>query len=146
MGYLLDVLEEAGVAPASYPTVNRRPLAYARDSWRAKLSVAYAAHARLGIAATRSSTTSTGTTAPAGTTHTVNRALEAKAGSLAGLKGYITNLAACPTTPPSPGLRVRRPGPQPLDRSTDGMVHPEVRPHRPPLPRHRNPGATCRKP
>jgi hypothetical protein len=31
-----------------------------------------------------------------GTAHTVNRELEAKARSLAGLKGYITNLQACP--------------------------------------------------
>ena len=35
-----------------------------------------------------------------GTTHTVNRELEAKARSLAGLKGYITNLAACPDGTP----------------------------------------------
>lgn len=32
----------------------------------------------------------------AGGTRTVNRALEAKARSLAGLKGYVTNLQACP--------------------------------------------------
>jgi len=32
----------------------------------------------------------------AGDTHTVNRELEAKARALAGLKGYVTNLAACP--------------------------------------------------
>jgi hypothetical protein len=44
------VLEEAGVAPASYPTVCRRLRAYARDSWREKLSAACAAHARLGRA------------------------------------------------------------------------------------------------
>jgi hypothetical protein len=36
----------------------------------------------------------------AGDTHTVNRALEAKARSLAGIKGYITNLAACPDGTP----------------------------------------------
>jgi hypothetical protein len=35
-----------------------------------------------------------------GTAHTVNRELEAKARSLAGLKGYITNLAACPDGTP----------------------------------------------
>jgi len=35
-----------------------------------------------------------------GTTHTVNRELEAKARSLAGLKGYITNLTACPDGTP----------------------------------------------
>jgi hypothetical protein len=44
------VLEEAGVAPASYPTVCRRLRTYARDSWRAGLSAACAAHAGLGPA------------------------------------------------------------------------------------------------
>ena len=44
------VLEEAGVAPASYPTVNRRLRAYAKDSWRPRISAACAAHARLGPA------------------------------------------------------------------------------------------------
>jgi Transposase DDE domain len=44
------VLEEAGIAPASYPTVNRRLRVYARDSWRARLSAACAAHAGLGPA------------------------------------------------------------------------------------------------
>jgi len=44
------VLEEAGVTPASYPTVNRRLPVYAKDSWRQKLSEACAAHARLGPA------------------------------------------------------------------------------------------------
>jgi hypothetical protein len=44
------VLEEAGVVPASYPTVCRRLRVYARDSWRRKLSAACAAHARLGRA------------------------------------------------------------------------------------------------
>jgi hypothetical protein len=44
------VLEEAGVAAASYPTVNRRLRAYAKQSWRGKLSAACAAHARLGAA------------------------------------------------------------------------------------------------
>ena len=46
----LRVLEEAGVAPASYPTVNRRLPVYAKDSWRQKMSAACAAHARLGWA------------------------------------------------------------------------------------------------
>jgi transposase len=36
----------------------------------------------------------------AGDTHTVNRELEAKARALAGLKGYITNLQACPDGTP----------------------------------------------
>jgi hypothetical protein len=36
----------------------------------------------------------------AGDTHTVNRELEAKARALAGLKGYITNLQACPDSTP----------------------------------------------
>jgi hypothetical protein len=44
------VLEEAGVAPASYPTVNRRLRVYAEDSWRQKISAACAAHAGLGPA------------------------------------------------------------------------------------------------
>jgi len=44
------VLEEAGLEPASYPTINRRLRAYARDSWREKLSAACAAHAALGPA------------------------------------------------------------------------------------------------
>ena len=35
-----------------------------------------------------------------GDTHTVNRELEAKARALAGIKGYITNLAACPDGTP----------------------------------------------
>ena len=35
-----------------------------------------------------------------GNTHTVNRELEAKARALAGIKGYITNLAACPDGTP----------------------------------------------
>jgi Transposase DDE domain len=44
------VLEEAGVSPASYPTVNRRLRVYAEDSWRQKISAACAAHAGLGPA------------------------------------------------------------------------------------------------
>lgn len=35
-----------------------------------------------------------------GDTHTVNRELETKARALAGIKGYITNLAACPDGTP----------------------------------------------
>jgi hypothetical protein len=46
----LRVLEEAGVASASYPTLKRRLPAYARDSWRQRLSAACAAHAGLGPA------------------------------------------------------------------------------------------------
>jgi hypothetical protein len=44
------VLEEAGAAPASYPTVNRRLPVYAKQAWRQKLAAACAAHARLGRA------------------------------------------------------------------------------------------------
>jgi hypothetical protein len=44
------VLEEAGAVPASYPTINRRLRAYAKESWRQRLSAACAAHARLGPA------------------------------------------------------------------------------------------------
>jgi hypothetical protein len=36
------VLEEAGVAPASYSTVGRRLRMYAEDSWRQRLSAACA--------------------------------------------------------------------------------------------------------
>ena len=39
----LRVLEEAGVAPASYATLKRRLPAYAKDSWRQKISAACAA-------------------------------------------------------------------------------------------------------
>ena len=46
----LRVLEEAGLAPVSYPTVNRRLPVYARGAWRQRLSAACAAHARLGRA------------------------------------------------------------------------------------------------
>jgi len=46
----LRVLEEAGVAPASYATVKRRLSAYAEEAWRQRLSAACAAHARLGPA------------------------------------------------------------------------------------------------
>jgi hypothetical protein len=35
-----------------------------------------------------------------GDTHTINRELEAKARALAGIKGYVTNLAACPDGTP----------------------------------------------
>jgi len=46
----LRVLEEAGVAAPSYPTLNRRLPAWARESWRQGLSAACAAHAQLGPA------------------------------------------------------------------------------------------------
>ena len=46
----LLVLEEAGVAPASYATVKRRLPTHAQESWRQRLSEACAAHARLGPA------------------------------------------------------------------------------------------------
>jgi hypothetical protein len=46
----LRVLAEAGLAPASYPTVNRRLPVYAGHAWRQRLSAACAAHARLGPA------------------------------------------------------------------------------------------------
>jgi hypothetical protein len=46
----LRVLEEAGVASASYATVKRRLPAYAEEEWRQRLSEACAAHARLGPA------------------------------------------------------------------------------------------------
>jgi len=46
----LRVLEEAGVAAASYATLKRRLAVYAKDSWRRKISAACAAHAGLGRA------------------------------------------------------------------------------------------------
>jgi hypothetical protein len=46
----LRVLEEAGIAPVSYRTVERRLPAYAEQEWRQRLSEACAAHARLGPA------------------------------------------------------------------------------------------------
>ena len=44
----IRVLEEAGLAPASYRTIARRLPAYAKETWRQRLSAACAAHARLG--------------------------------------------------------------------------------------------------
>ena len=46
----LRLLEEAGIAAASYATVKRRLPAYAQEEWRQRLSAACAAHARLGPA------------------------------------------------------------------------------------------------
>jgi hypothetical protein len=46
----LRVLEEAGIAAASYATVKRRLPEYAQEEWRQRLSAACAAHARLGPA------------------------------------------------------------------------------------------------
>jgi hypothetical protein len=46
----LRVLDEAGATPASYRTLKRRLPAYAEQEWRQRLSVACAAHARLGPA------------------------------------------------------------------------------------------------
>jgi len=46
----LRVLEEAGVAAASYRTVKRRLPVYAKEAWRQQISAACAAHAGLGPA------------------------------------------------------------------------------------------------
>ncbi len=46
----LRVLDEAGIAPVSYPTLNRRLPLWATQAWRQELSQACAAHARLGPA------------------------------------------------------------------------------------------------
>jgi hypothetical protein len=46
----IRVLEEAGVAPASYRTIERRLPVYAKEAWRQELSAACAAHAGLGPA------------------------------------------------------------------------------------------------
>ena len=55
-----------------------------------------------------------------GGTRTVNRELEDKARALAGLKGYVTNLRACPDgTPVTRGVRDRRLPPAVPDREVD---------------------------
>jgi hypothetical protein len=46
----LQVLEEAGIDPPSYPTMNRRLPVFATDQWRQALAAACAAHAVLGPA------------------------------------------------------------------------------------------------
>jgi hypothetical protein len=46
----LRVLDEVGVAAASYPTLNRRLRGYAASSWRRRLAAACAARAALGPA------------------------------------------------------------------------------------------------
>ena len=46
----IRVLDEAGVAPPAYRTIERRLPAYAQESWRQRLSKACAGHARLGPA------------------------------------------------------------------------------------------------
>jgi hypothetical protein len=46
----LRVLEEVGVAPASYRTVTRRLPGYAEDAWRRRLAAVCAKHATLGPA------------------------------------------------------------------------------------------------
>ena len=46
----LRVIEETGVAPVSYPTLNRRLPIFAKPTFRQSLSAACAAHARLGPA------------------------------------------------------------------------------------------------
>ena len=46
----LRVLEEAGLVPASYPTMNRRLPLYAKVEWRQRLAAACAEHAALGPA------------------------------------------------------------------------------------------------
>ncbi len=118
----------------------------------------------------------------AGGTRTVNRDLEAKARSLAGLKGYVTNLRACPDGTPvtaefvigayhqlfqiEKSFRMAKSDLQarPIYHRTrdsieahltivfaalaisrwiehaDGLVDPQVRQDRPPLPHHPDPG------
>jgi hypothetical protein len=46
----LRVIEETGVAPVSYPTLNRRLPVFAKSAFRQKLSTACATHAQLGPA------------------------------------------------------------------------------------------------
>ena len=58
-----------------------------------------------------------------GGTRTVNRELEDKARALAGLKGYVTNLRACPDgTPGHRGVRDRRLPPAVPDREVFRMA------------------------
>ena len=101
--------------------------------------------------------------------NSVNRELEAKARGLAGLKGYTTNLAACPDGTPvtaefvigsyhqlwrsaaaglppqarvhrrPPDHRVRRPRGHQVHRGPHRLVHQALRAHRPPLPNNRDP-------
>ncbi len=46
----LRVIDETGVAPVSYPTLNRRLPVFAKPEFRQALSAACAAHAKLGLA------------------------------------------------------------------------------------------------
>lgn len=46
----LRVLEEVGIHPPSYPTLNRRLPVFAKESWRERLAALCAAHAELGPA------------------------------------------------------------------------------------------------
>jgi hypothetical protein len=46
----LRVIEEAGIAPVSYPTLNRRLPVFAKPAFRQALSMVCASHARLGPA------------------------------------------------------------------------------------------------
>jgi hypothetical protein len=76
------VLEEAGLEPASYPTINRRLRAYAQGSWREKLAAACAGHAGLGPASL--------------VLYDVSTLLCRRRHK----RVYITNLAACPDGTP----------------------------------------------
>jgi hypothetical protein len=46
----IRVLEEIGITPPSYPTINRRLPGYATQEWRQRLAAACAAHVGLGPA------------------------------------------------------------------------------------------------
>jgi hypothetical protein len=116
----LRVLEEAGVAPASYATLKRRLPAYATASWRQKLAAACSAHAGLGPASLVLYDVST-------------LYFETDAGTGSARAGSPRS-AVCPDGTPV------------TTEFVIGAYHrlfeidQEVRPDRPPLPHHRDPG------
>jgi hypothetical protein len=82
-----------------------------------------------------------------GATKSINRELEAKARTLAGIKGYVTNLAACPDGTPVTADFVIGELPQAF-RDQEKLRHVQVRPagqaHLPPQARlHRGPPHDC---
>jgi hypothetical protein len=142
----LRVLEEAGVAAASYRTVTRRLRAFAADSWRQQISAACAAHAGLGPASLLLYDVST----LYFETGTGDGFREGGFSKERRLEPQITNgqerSAGEAGLPPqarvhrsAPDHRVRRPGGQPLDRAPHRLVHPQIRQDRPPLPHHPDP-------
>jgi hypothetical protein len=99
----IRVLEEAGVAPVSYRTIERRLPAYAQEEWRQRLSAACARRARLGPASLVLYDVST-------------LYFETDQGDGFREPGFST----------APDDRVRRPRRQPVDRSPDRLVDPQI--------------------